>query len=85
MPIFHETRARNFRSLMEPVLVGILVVLQEDFNLVVHLVSDILAADAGYTVLVNVKRMNGVDDDLPMMPTMPNDSDERQVVRRPTT
>lgn len=33
---------------MELVLVGVLVVLEENLNLVIHLVADILAADAGY-------------------------------------
>jgi hypothetical protein len=33
---------------VEPVLVGVLVVLEENLNLVVHLVPNVLAEKAGY-------------------------------------
>ena len=75
--------------LVEPVLFGVLVVLEEDLNLVVHLVLNVLAEDAGY-FFVRLGRVllcfvGFLEEDIPMIPMTPNDRDDRQVVRRPTT
>ena len=73
---------------MEAVLVGVLVVLKEDFNLVVHLLANVLTAKSSLkNSLVPFSQTNTWRrfQVLPMIPQIPKDREERQVVRSPTT